>query len=86
MAPAERARIGVASLRRFLEVLLRERYMASVPALVPLLERELRCVGERLAATKADLSGLRLDQLKVRCSAAARGVREKGGRGRAGAS
>lgn len=41
LTPPERARMGVSSLRRFLEVLLRDRYMASVPTMLPLLEKEV---------------------------------------------
>ena len=41
---AERSHLGVGQLRRFLEQLLQKRYLDSVPAIVPLLERETRNV------------------------------------------
>ena len=40
----ERGHLGVRQLRRFLEQLLQKRYLDSVPAIVPLLERETRNV------------------------------------------
>ena len=43
----ERGHLGVGQLRRFLEQLLQRRYLDSVPAIVPLLERETRNVQVR---------------------------------------
>jgi hypothetical protein len=39
---AELSHCGVSQLRRFLEQLLQQRYLESVPAIVPLLEQEFR--------------------------------------------
>ncbi|KAF3781643.1 Dynamin-like protein, partial [Nymphaea thermarum] len=44
----ERSRIGVSSLRLFLEELLRRRYMDSVPLIIPLLEKEYRGTTRKL--------------------------------------
>lgn len=54
--PAERARIGVGQLSRFLEQLLQRRYLENVPAIVPLLEREFRFASAKLASTQASTS------------------------------
>ena len=60
----ERARTGVTQLRRFLEQLLQRRYLESVPAIVPLLEREYRIASRRLEATQDELADLHPDKLK----------------------
>jgi hypothetical protein len=39
---SEMAHCGVSQLRRFLEQILQQRYLESVPAIVPLLEQEFR--------------------------------------------
>lgn len=61
---AERARIGVTQLRRFLEQLLQRRYLENVPAIVPLLEREYRSASAKLEATQEELLDLQPDKLK----------------------
>ncbi len=61
---AERARIGVTQLRRFLEQLLQRRYLENVPAIVPLLEREYRSASAKLEATQEELNDLQPDKLK----------------------
>jgi hypothetical protein len=60
----ERARTGVTQLRRFLEQLLQRRYLESVPAIVPLLEREYRIAARRLEATQDELADLHPEKLK----------------------
>ncbi|KAK9850978.1 hypothetical protein WJX84_009933 [Apatococcus fuscideae] len=61
---AERARIGVGQLRRFLEQLLQRRYLENVPSIVPLLEKEYRNAAARLVATQEELNDLHPDKLK----------------------
>ncbi|KAL0045566.1 hypothetical protein WJX82_010232 [Trebouxia sp. C0006] len=61
---AERARIGVGQLRRFLEQLLQRRYLENVPAIVPLLEKEYRNAAARLESTQEELNDLHPDKLK----------------------
>lgn len=70
---AERARIGVTQLRRFLEQLLQRRYLENVPAIVPLLEREYRSASAKLEATQEELNDLQPDKLKEK----GRGFREQ---------
>eukprot|EP00775_Hariotina_reticulata_P003076 gene3076-3355_t len=60
----ELSRLGVHQLRRFLEALLQRRYLDSVPAIVPLLEREHRIAESRLHASKKELENLATDKLK----------------------
>ncbi|CAK9236168.1 unnamed protein product [Sphagnum tenellum] len=60
----ERSRVGVSQLRWFLEQLLRRRYMDSVPAIVPLLDREYRNASIRLHRTIQELSDLDAAKLK----------------------
>ena len=63
---AERSRVGVSQLRRFLEQLLQRRYLDNVPAIVPLLEKEYRNAAVKLRATEAELGALDQDKLKER--------------------
>lgn len=63
---AERARIGVGQLRRFLEHLLQRRYLENVPTIVPVLEREYRNASRRLEETQVELNDLEPDKLKER--------------------
>jgi len=63
---AERARIGVGQLRRFLEQLLQRRYLENVPAIVPLLEKEYRNASRRLEETQGELNDLHPEKLKER--------------------
>lgn len=62
---AERARIGVGQLRRFLEHLLQRRYLENVPTIVPLLEKEYRNASRRLEETQEELNDMHPDKLKV---------------------
>ena len=64
--PAERSRVGVGQLRRFLEQLLQRRYLDNVPAIVPLLEKEYRNASVKLRATETELGALDQDKLKER--------------------
>ncbi|CAL5226962.1 g9847 [Coccomyxa viridis] len=61
---AERNRIGVTQLRRFLEQLLQRRYLENVPSIVPLLEKEYRNAAKRLEDTQEELNDLHPDKLK----------------------
>lgn len=61
---AERARIGVGQLRRFLEHLLQRRYLENVPTIVPVLEREYRNASRRLEETQVELNDLEAEKLK----------------------
>ncbi|KAK9918350.1 hypothetical protein WJX75_003404 [Coccomyxa subellipsoidea] len=61
---AERARIGVTQLRRFLEQLLQRRYLENVPSIVPLLEKEYRIAAKRLEDTQEELNDLHPEKLK----------------------
>ena len=65
-AQAERPRIGVSQLRRFLEQLLQQKYFENVPSIVPLLEREHRDAAQKLDNTLVELSSLQEDRLKER--------------------
>lgn len=60
----ERSRIGVSSLRQFLEELLQKRYMDNVPLIIPLLEREHRNATKRLKEINEELSSL--DEVKLK--------------------
>eukprot|EP00871_Galdieria_phlegrea_P000568 jgi/Galph1/1511/GphlegSOOS_G197.1 len=53
--------LGVSELRKFLEELLRARYMQSVPAIVPLLQAEFRRVDNNLQQTTDDLNNLSME-------------------------
>jgi len=61
---AERARIGVGQLRRFLEHLLQRRYLENVPTIVPVLEREFRSASQKLEDTQGELNDLEPEKLK----------------------
>ena len=61
---AERARIGVGQLRRFLEHLLQRRYLENVPTIVPVLEREFRSASQKLEQTQTELNDLEAEKLK----------------------
>ncbi|GAB4820130.1 hypothetical protein N2152v2_007176 [Parachlorella kessleri] len=61
---AERARIGVGQLRRFLEQLLQRRYLENVPTIVPVLEKEYRNASRRLEETQSELSDMHPEKLK----------------------
>ncbi|GAB2246032.1 hypothetical protein Droror1_Dr00001525 [Drosera rotundifolia] len=66
LSDKERSRIGISSLRHFLEELLRKRYMDNVPLIVPLLEREHRNGVKRLNEIIQELSTLDESKLKVK--------------------
>ncbi|KAA8545573.1 hypothetical protein F0562_020357 [Nyssa sinensis] len=56
LSKQERSRIGVSSLRLFLEQLLLKRYMDSVPMIIPLLEKEHRSAMRKLNEINQELS------------------------------
>ncbi|KAJ3671652.1 hypothetical protein LUZ60_007731 [Juncus effusus] len=60
----EKSRIGVSSLRLFLEQLLQKRYIASVPLIIPLLDKEFRCVTRKLREVNQEINGLNEVKLK----------------------
>ncbi|XP_039117129.1 dynamin-like protein ARC5 [Dioscorea cayenensis subsp. rotundata] len=60
----ERSRIGVSSLRLFLEDLLRKRYMDCVPLIIPLLEKEYRSATRKLREINQEISNL--DEVKLK--------------------
>ncbi|KAK3031514.1 hypothetical protein RJ639_036028, partial [Escallonia herrerae] len=60
----ERSRIGVSSLRLFLEELLQKRYMDNVPLIIPLLEKEFRSTTRKLNEINQELSTL--DEVKLK--------------------
>ncbi|KAH7431119.1 hypothetical protein KP509_08G030700 [Ceratopteris richardii] len=64
LLPDERARVGVSKLRWFLEQLLQQRYMESVPLIVPLLDREHRNASRRLLQLNQELGDL--DEAKLK--------------------
>lgn len=64
LSKQERSRIGVSKLRLFLEELLLERYMESVPLIIPLLEKEYRSASRKLNETNLELSSL--DEVKLK--------------------
>ncbi|XP_077249784.1 P-loop containing nucleoside triphosphate hydrolases superfamily protein [Tasmannia lanceolata] len=64
LSKEERSRIGVSSLRIFLEELLQKRYMDSVPLIIPLLEKEYRSTTRKLHEIKQELSDL--DEVKLK--------------------
>ncbi|KAK9697159.1 hypothetical protein RND81_08G019000 [Saponaria officinalis] len=58
LSKKERSRIGISSLRRFLEELLQNRYIDSVPFIIPLLEKEHRGATKNLNEINEELSML----------------------------
>ncbi|KAK9162457.1 hypothetical protein Syun_003359 [Stephania yunnanensis] len=64
LSKEERSRIGVSSLRTFLEELLQKRYMDSVPSIIPLLEKEHRSTTRKLSDLNQELSNL--DEVKLK--------------------
>ncbi|KAL7235909.1 hypothetical protein ACSBR1_019235 [Camellia fascicularis] len=64
LSKQERSRIGVSSLRRFLEELLQKRYMDSVPLIIPLLEKEYRSTTRKLNEINEELSTF--DEVKLK--------------------
>ncbi|KAK9096216.1 hypothetical protein Sjap_021713 [Stephania japonica] len=64
LSKEERSRIGVISLRTFLEELLQKRYMDSVPSIIPLLEKEHRSTTRKLSDLNQELSNL--DEVKLK--------------------
>ncbi|RAL44982.1 hypothetical protein DM860_003741 [Cuscuta australis] len=64
LSEQERSRIGVSSLRIFLEELLLKRYMDSVPSIIPLLEKEYRSSTRKLKEVNEELSSL--DEVKLK--------------------
>ncbi|KAI8025770.1 Dynamin-like protein ARC5 [Camellia lanceoleosa] len=64
LSKQERSRIGVSSLRLFLEELLQKRYMDSVPLIIPLLEKEYRSTTRKLNEINEELSTF--DEVKLK--------------------
>ncbi|KAL0422345.1 UNVERIFIED_CONTAM: Dynamin-like protein ARC5 [Sesamum latifolium] len=64
LSKQERSRIGVSSLKLFLEELLQKRYMDSVPLIIPLLEKEHRSATRKLNEINQELSTL--DEVKLK--------------------
>ncbi|KAJ9561312.1 hypothetical protein OSB04_006472 [Centaurea solstitialis] len=64
LSTQERSRIGVSSLKLFLEELLQKRYMDSVPLIIPLLEKEYRSTTRMLNDINQELSTL--DEVKLK--------------------
>ncbi|GJR53229.1 dynamin-like protein ARC5 [Tanacetum coccineum] len=64
LSKQERSRIGVSSLKSFLEELLMKRYMDSVPLIIPLLEKEYRGTTLKLNDINQELSTL--DEVKLK--------------------
>ncbi|KAJ4966790.1 hypothetical protein NE237_018639 [Protea cynaroides] len=64
LSKEERSRIGVSSLRLFLEELLLKRYMDNVPSIVPLLEKEYRSTTRKLKEINQELSNV--DEVKLK--------------------
>ncbi|KAL2254390.1 UNVERIFIED_CONTAM: Dynamin-like protein ARC5 [Sesamum indicum] len=64
LSKQERSRIGVSSLKLFLEELLQKRYMDSVPLIIPLLEKEHRSATRKLSEINQELSTL--DEVKLK--------------------
>ncbi|CAL4896661.1 unnamed protein product [Urochloa decumbens] len=60
----EKERIGVGNLRLFLEELLRNRYIESVPLIIPLLEKEHRNATKKLREISQEISDL--DEAKLK--------------------
>lgn len=55
LSKQEMSRIGVSSLKLFLEELLQKRYMDSVPLIIPLLEKEHRSTTRKLNEINLEL-------------------------------
>ncbi|KAF9609755.1 hypothetical protein IFM89_018203 [Coptis chinensis] len=67
LSKEERSRIGVSSLRLFLEELLQKRYMDNVPLIIPLLEKEHRSTSRKLNELNEELrSEHNLDEGKLK--------------------
>ncbi|PIA47559.1 hypothetical protein AQUCO_01400301v1 [Aquilegia coerulea] len=64
LSKEERSRIGLSSLRLFLEELLQKRYLDSVPSIIPLLEKEHRSTLRKLNELNEELSNLDEGKLK----------------------
>lgn len=64
LSKQEKSRIGVSSLRLFLEELLQKRYLGSVPLIIPLLEKEYRSTTRKLHEINQELSTL--DEVKLK--------------------
>ncbi|CAO2842107.1 unnamed protein product [Amaranthus hypochondriacus] len=64
LSEKERSRIGISSLRRFLEELLQKRYINSVPLIIPLLEKEHRIATRSVNELDEELSMLNVLNLK----------------------
>ncbi|KAL5704505.1 ARP2/3 actin-organizing complex subunit Arc5 [Ranunculus cassubicifolius] len=64
LSKEERSRIGLSSLRLFLEELLQKRYLDSVPLIIPLLEKEHRSTSRKLNELNEELSNL--DEAKLK--------------------
>ncbi|XP_051138080.1 dynamin-like protein ARC5 [Andrographis paniculata] len=64
LSKQEKNRIGVSSLKLFLEELLQKRYMDSVPLIIPLLEKEYRSTTKKLNDINQELSTL--DEAKLK--------------------
>ncbi|KAM3255541.1 hypothetical protein ACQJBY_048651 [Aegilops geniculata] len=60
----EKNRIGVSNLRLFLEELLQNRYIESVPSIIPLLEKEHRGASRKLRKVTQEISDL--DEAKLK--------------------
>uniref|UniRef100_A0ACD5Y585 Uncharacterized protein n=1 Tax=Avena sativa TaxID=4498 RepID=A0ACD5Y585_AVESA len=60
----EKNRIGVSNLRLFLEELLQNRYIESVPSIIPLLEKEHRAASRKLRKVTQEISDLNKAKLK----------------------
>lgn len=60
----EMNRIGVSNLRLFLEELLQNRYIESVPSIIPLLEKEHRTASRKLRKVTQEISDLNEAKLK----------------------
>uniref|UniRef100_A0ACD5XNK6 Uncharacterized protein n=1 Tax=Avena sativa TaxID=4498 RepID=A0ACD5XNK6_AVESA len=60
----EKNRIGVSNLRLFLEELLQNRYIESVPSIIPLLEKEQRAALRKLRKVTQETSHLNEAKLK----------------------
>uniref|UniRef100_A0A453K6J9 Uncharacterized protein n=1 Tax=Aegilops tauschii subsp. strangulata TaxID=200361 RepID=A0A453K6J9_AEGTS len=60
----EKNRIGVSNLRLFLEELLQNRYIESVPSIIPLLEKEHRAASRKLRKVTQEISDL--DEAKLK--------------------
>ncbi|KAH9607573.1 hypothetical protein KSS87_012939 [Heliosperma pusillum] len=58
LSKRERSRIGISSLRLFLEELLEKRYIDSVPLIIPLLEKEHRSATKNMNEINEELSML----------------------------